>query len=314
MSGLDNLFTTYGNDYGALGAMQAGQRRGLADMSTQLGNDQKAAETARYTAQTPDSNRVLSAQARSGELGNMQGEADAAAGVPGANAQNSAQQAQLKAAQAKAAFEQLPVETQTKFHKAVQEKNSAMLNNLEQVITQTGDTRQAIASIERDYPQVTQDSGWVQAKQHFLTMPAGDVLKEIRSKKAAIASSNTYGDANFQGKMIENDSNNASHERVAQIQAGATLGAATTRAGATGNKPTTAQFIHDQFHTMYPTESAPQIAKRVLLYMKATETSQPGITPELNTNKTKLPGGMDDAPGQPAAAAKRYNPQTKRWE
>lgn len=298
-SGLDNLFTTYGNDYGALGAMQAGQRRGLADMSTRLANDQRAAETERYTAQTADSNRLMAGQARASELGNMQGEADAAAGVYGAKANKSAAEARLEAEKAQAAFKQLPMEVQAKYHKAVAEKNTAMLTNLEQVLTQTGDLNQAVAMIEQDYPEVTKDSGWAQAKQQYLRMTPDKVLQEIRTKKASFASSQTYGDPKFQGEMIKDDQNNQSRERIAKIGADASIQSAGIR-GSTETKPTTEQFVYQQLRTMYPNETDQQIAKRYMEYKTIQTKMQQGIVPELDSAVTTQKGGT----GSPGTGSK----------
>lgn len=290
-SGLDNLFTTYGNDYGALGAYQAGQRRGLADMGTRIANDQRSAELERFTAQTPDSNRLMAAQARAGELGNMQGEADAAAGVHGAVAGKTAQQARLEAERAKAAFDQLPLETQAKFHNGVREKNAAMLNNLEQVITQTGDLGQAVSLIETEYPDVVKDKGWAQAKQRYMSLTPDQVLQEIRTKKASLASSNAYGDPKFQGDMIKQDAALASAERQQKMQADASIGAARERAAATQTKPTTEQFIYSQLQALYPNAGPQELAKKYMEYKTIQEKIQQGIVPELDSRSTTVKGG-----------------------
>lgn len=290
MSGLDNLFATYGPEYGALGAMQAGQRRGLADMATQLSNERSAAETARYTAQTPDSNRVLAAQATSGELGNLQGQADQAAGVHGATAQKTVAQARLEAEKAKAAFDQLPMEIQTKFHNGVRDKTKAMLDNLEQVLTQTGDLNAAVASIESQFPGVVKDTGWAQAKQQYGRLTAQQVLQEIRAKRAKLASSDAYGNPEFQGKMIQQDALLASQERQQGVQANATLGAAQLR-GSAETKPTAEQFIYQQLRELYPKATVQELAQHYINYKTIQTKTQAGIVPELDSTVTTQKGG-----------------------
>lgn len=293
-SGLDNLFTTYGNEYGAAGAFQAGQKRGLADQTTRLANDQRSAELARYSAQTPDSNRLLAAQARSGELGNMQGEADAQAGVHGAVAGKTAAQARLEAQKAQEAFKQLPLEVQQQYHTKISQANVAMLTNLETVLSQTGNIGQAIQIIESEYPNVAKDQGWNAAKSKYGNVPVEQALNDIRQWKAKFASSQAYGNPEFQGQMIKQDAALSSAERQQQIQANATLGAARERATSAPTKPTTPQFIKEQFRAMFPNETDAQIAERALLYMKATESAKEGgIVPELNQTQRRLPGGME---------------------
>lgn len=289
-SGLDNLFATYGNDYGALGAMQAGRKRGLADMATQLSNERSAAETSRYTAQTPDSNRVMAAQATSGELGNLQGQADQAAGVHGVKADQGLAEAQLKAKQAQATLKALPLDVQKRFHTEIAAGHKALYDNLEQILTQTGDVNKAVEYIESNYPDSTKDKGWAQAKQQYKGLSVDQILKDIRAKKAKLASSDAYGDPKFQGDMIKQDALLTSQERQQGVQANATLGAAQAR-GSAETKPTTEQFVYAQLQALYPNESPQQIAKRYIEYKTIQTKMQAGIVPELDTSITTTKGG-----------------------
>lgn len=315
MSGLDNLFNATRVPYGALGGYQSGVADAVRDNKTLADTIQQRAATDRYTQETPYAVTQASNQAEKGRLDNLQGQSDEQAGVYGANSQNNMAQAQLKAAQAKAAFEQLPIETQTKFHQMVTQKNAAMLDDLEQAITQTGSTKSAISVIESDYPDVTKDSGWAAAKQQYLQLSPDQVLQEIRKKKAAIASSNAYGSPKVQGEMNIHAMDNATHENVANIMANGRIGAAEARgtSGAAGHE-TNSEAIRRLAAVI--SSDAPEEAKQAAEYelsvrAKALTTATgSNLDPALGGSKSI---GLPPRPGGRAPAAAAVDPTFQRW-
>jgi len=113
---------------------QQGAKEGM-DLRSTLANTQfQNAQTDRYTQETPSYLRKSEAGARSAELGNLQGEADLAAGVPTATAQKSYAQAQLEAKKAEAALDQLPAETRIKMYTQVNQESTGMLQSMAGVL------------------------------------------------------------------------------------------------------------------------------------------------------------------------------------
>jgi len=229
---------------GYMGGAKAG-----ADLRSSLATSgQTLAQTDRYTQETPSFLQKSRADARAAELGNMQGEADAAAGVYGAKAGVSIENAKVDALKAKQALEQMPAEHRAKYMAAIQQGNMQMLDLVEQTLTQTSDVPSTIGIIEQQYPQVTQDPSWNMEKQKVGRMAPQAALNYIREMKAKLASSDAYGDAGFQGKMIQQNAQDAAAMERTKYTADAGLRGDQIRANAAAagsTKQNAAEIVRD---------------------------------------------------------------------
>lgn len=282
---------------------------------TVANTDKARAELSRYQAETPTYLQQKQQELEKARLGNLQGQADKTAGVYGAKAQESVATSKQKALEAQQAWERLPEEHKTKMLTAVKNKNMEMLDSLETMLAQTSDVPGTIAWIEQQYPEVTKDSTWASLRQQYSKMPAQQALNFIKSTKAKLASSDFYGSAEGQGRMILEDQQQGNRMELERLRGQQGLQEASVRASAAGGtKPTTEQFIVQQLKTLYPNESEQQIAKRYIDYKTIQQRMEAGIIPELDVVTTTTKGqGTPAAPTAPAAA-KKWNPQTKRWE
>jgi len=236
-SGLDNLFTTFGQEHGALGAYQAGQRRGLADTATNLANEKLVAETQRYTGETPSYLRKSEAGARTAELANVQGEADLAAGVPDAKAGQNYQEARQKAQQAEAEFNNWPAK-----HKiALIDQTAAgveKFNNLGiQLLQFSGSTNEAIQRMAETYPDMAKDPKFTEWAQKYGGMPREQALNAFKFEMQKYASGIATTREKFQAEALAQDQEHMQDMEKQQLVGQQGIAEASIRAAGDGNKP-----------------------------------------------------------------------------
>lgn len=200
---------------------------------TVANTDKARAELSRYQAETPTYLQQKQQELEKARLGNLQGQADETAGVYGAKAQESVATSKQKALEAQQAWERLPEEHKTKMLTAVKNKNMEMLDSLETMLAQTSDVPGTIAWLEQQYPEVTKDSTWASLRQQYSKMPAQQALNFIKSTKAKLASSDFYGSAEGQGRMILEDQQQGNRMELERLRGQQGLQEAQTRADST---------------------------------------------------------------------------------
>lgn len=233
-SGLDNLFTTYGSDYGALGAYQGGQRRGLADSATRLANEQKMAETQRYTGETPSYLQKAGAQARAAELANIQPEADLAAGVPGAKAQENLMTSKQKAQEAEMTFNRAPAAEKLKYLDQTSQYVTKFNELGLQLLSTSNSTAEAIQRMVETYPDVAKDPTFKQWAQKYGNMPLDQATNEFKFTMQKYASGIATTREKFQAEALQQDQRGQQALEQGAQRAQFGLQEAQTRAAASG--------------------------------------------------------------------------------
>lgn len=284
-SGLDNLFTTYGKDYGALGAFQSGQQRGLADAAVRLSNEQKMAETQRYTGETPSYLQKSQAQARSAELGNMQGEADAQAEVYGAKSQESLATANLKAAEAKKVLDNMPAKTKVEMMDQMGQKIEKFNQLGLQLLQFSGSTGEAIQRMAEAYPDIIKDQQFAQWAKQYGNMPREQALNAFKFEMQKYASGISTTREKFQTEALQEDQKQQGRMEVGKQQGQYGLQEAQTRAASAGadRKPSSDEFLYSQIQAANPNATPAQLAQ-LFVNAKTVVTKQ---TPSL-----LVPGGV----------------------
>jgi len=305
-SGLDNLFTTYGNEYGALGAYQGGQRRGLADTTTRLTNEQKQAETQRYTGETPSYLRKGEAAARTAELANLQPEAEARLGVPEAKAGVSAKETQLKVQQAQTALDQWPLDAKLQYLDKF-EKNMAKFNETGlQLLQFSGSTGEAIQRMVEAYPEATKDAQFQQWAKKYENMPRDQALNAFKFEMQKYASGVATTRERFQTEALQEDQKQQGREKITQMQGQAGLAEAQTKAASAGGSTnaTEARLILSQQYMEALSTGDTEKANQLLWQLNAISDNAKAATP------SPIPG----FPGKPGDIIQPYTPGGSKAE
>lgn len=313
-SGLDNLFTTYGNEYGALGAYQAGQRRGLADTFTRLANEQQSAATQRYTGETPFSLQKSRADARTAELANVQEEADLRAGVPQAKSWQSMQEAQLKAKQAEQALAQMPsqakIQMMDNMAKEVESFNQLGL----QLLQFSGSTGEAIQRMAEQYPDITKDPQFKQWAKQYGNMPREKALAAFKFEMQKYASGIATTREKFQTEALQEDQKQQGRMELGAQQGRFGLQEAQQRASSTSSKPTSDQFLYEQIKAANPGLSEPELAAKFVEAKTLVTKETPSILSPTGTVTTTTrkgsagQGGAPDIRSMVEASGAKYEP------
>lgn len=255
MADLETLFQTSGLAPGYM----AGLSKGISDKELQARTAQQQAETARYSQATPFELQKLGLSNEAARLGNLSGQAKEQVGGYAAQADQELNEARQKGLQAKQAWEQLPEEHKIKMANAINQKTSQFLDTVEQVLSRTNNVPQTIATIEQQFPEISQDKGWATAKMSVQGMSPDQALSYLRQTKAKLASSNFYGSEKGQGELIVQDLKN---QGGLEQQALANQGAANTAGikSAVEKSPTMAGLLQERMSALR-TETNPEVRK-----------------------------------------------------
>jgi len=197
-------------DQGIAPGYMRGEKQGTDLASTIARTKQQGLESDRYAAETPDYLQQQGYATEKARLGNLQGQADEAAGANTAKAQ-------LEARKAQEAFKTLPLETQQKMRQMTVQKTNDLLNILEQAITTSGNTNAGIEAVTGAYPEIVNDKGWQAAIKQYQGLSPEQVLAKVKQTRHGLASSNAYADPAMQGKMIQENQDQSGRMDLAKL-------------------------------------------------------------------------------------------------
>lgn len=314
MAGLDNYLSTLKDNAGMAGGFNQGIRDRAGLDTTLAGLAQKQAELQRYTGETPSYLQKSNAQARTAELANVQGEADLAAGVPGAKAGQSMQEAQLKAKQAEQALAQMPsqakIQMMDQMAKEVESFNQLGL----QALQFSGSTQEAIQRMAEQYPDITKDPQFKQWAKQYGNMPREKALAAFKFEMQKYASGIATTREKFQTEALQED-----QKQQGRMELGAQTGQfglqeAQQRASSAAAKPTSDQFLYEQIKAANPGLSEPELAAKFVEAKTLVTKETPSIlspTGTVTTTTRKGSAGQGRAPdirSMVEASGAKYEP------
>ena len=182
-----------------------GEREGADLRSLTASTNLTNLQSDRYAQETPSYLRKGEAAARTAELANVQGEADLAAGVPGAKAELSAKETQLKAQQAQTALDQWPASAKLQYvdqlGKRIDKFNEVGLQLL-QFSGSTGEAIQRMAEVE---PEMTKDAQFKQWAAQYKDMPRDQALNAFKFEMQKYSSGIATTREKFQAEALAQD-------------------------------------------------------------------------------------------------------------
>lgn len=329
MAGLDTLGDFYKTSGLAPGYVDA-VKQGASLNSTIATTAQTQAQTDRYTQETPSFLRTSEATARKGELGNMQGEADAAAGMPGLNAESARLKKQVEVKQAQKAWDDWDPNLKAQAVEEGRKQTGELINIAMEGFRSTG-TIVGAANAQAQYVQANAhklppgeadkilasiEAGRVKADQKYRNNPQAfydDMMKQAQT----LANSKASLDPKVIGQRFQDE---AHMDRVIEQNKG-TLAAAGVRAeggGAEKNENTTvairrlAAIIASPNTTEQEKAAAEYELQAHLRFGQQRESS--ALSPKFNSSKDKLlparPGTQVTSPSA-GGVINLDEPQTK---
>lgn len=314
MAGLDNYLSTLKDNAGMAGGFNQGIRDRAGRDTTLAGLAQKQAELQRYTGETPSYLQKSNAQARTAELANVQGEADLAAGVPGAKAGQSMQEAQLKAKQAEQALKQMPAQAKLQMMDQMAKEVESFNQLGLQALQFSGSTGEAIQRMAEQYPDITKDPQFTQWAKQYGNMPRDKALAAFKFEMQKYASGISTTREKFQTEALQED-----QKQQGRMELGAQTGQfglqeAQQRASSTSSKPTSDQFLYEQIKAANPGMSEPELANAFVQARTITTKETPSIlspTGTVTTTTRKGSAGQGSAPdirSMVEASGAKYEP------
>jgi len=283
-------------DQGIAPGYMRGEKQGTDLASTIARTKQQGLESDRYAASTPDYLKQQGYETEKARLGNLQGQADEAAGANTAKAQ-------LEARKAQEAFKTLPLETQQKMRTMTIQKSHDLLNIMEQAISTSGSTQAGIEAVTTAYPDIVSDKGWQAAIKQYQGLSPEQVLAKVKQTRHGLASSNAYSDPGTQGKMIQENQdqsgrmdlanlNNAARLREAELQTDSNERSAGIRAANSGGSTNATEAmlaIMDQMDAAAAAGDTATVEKlqwRLNQLNKASTTTESGLLGPKTKEKT----------------------------
>lgn len=279
--GLNALAATMAKD-----PYQEGQIREAGLRGTLASTAQTQAQTARTQGLTPY-------EVEAARLGNLQGQADEAAGVQGAKSEQSLWEAKQKARQAQQAWEQLPEEHKVKMLTLTKQKSTAVIKGALTEVMKTGDTMAAVRFIEQNLPEAAQDKGWQQAIQQFQSLSPDQAIAKMNDSLARLASSDVMSDPKQQGEMISAEQKHGYDMELERLRGDNQFRTAQTKPPAADNL-TNPELIA-QWMGIYQDENQPpavrEKARQALDYLAKAgiQTKEGLLSPQTTIKETALP-------------------------
>lgn len=295
MAGLENYLSTLKDNAGMAGGYQQGLRDRTAQDTSLATLAQRQAETQRYTGETPSYLQKAGAQARTAELANVQGEADLAAGVPGAKAGQSLSEAKLSAQKAQEGFKQLPRETQIKLIQDTSKESVALLEALETTLVTTGSTQATLKKMLELKPELASDPNWSQALAQYAKLSPTQLRGELAGKRQLLASSANLSDPATQKAYGLEDLQQQGRMELGRQAGQFGVQEAQQRASSAASKPTSDQFLYEQIKAANPGLSEPELAAKFVEAKTLVTKETPSIlSPTGTVTTTTRKGGATE--------------------
>lgn len=290
---------------------------------TVANTDKARAELSRYQAETPTYLQQKQQELEKARLGNLPGQAQEQADVYNLQAKSSAEEAKLTAQKAEEARRQLGPAKTLQMLTEIEAEQGKVLDVAARLLQTYPTADQALSVFVQQFPQYTKDPQFNAIAQRLRGLPADKAFSELTMWRNKIASGLATAKAEQQAELQKLDLQGQNQKEVAQIQSQAGIEAAGVRAGAGGAKTSMADIYtkYLQQYTTSPQGSPEREEARLILNMlkggsTTIEESGLGLPPDRKIKESLPADKPKDNPAAPAApaAAKKWNPQTKRWE
>lgn len=277
---------------------------------------QTLAQTDRYTQETPSYLQKSRADARSAELGNLQGEADLAAGVPGAKAQESLMSARQKAQQAEAEFKNWPAKHKLQLMDQMGQQVDKFNQVGLQLLQFSGSTGEAIQQMAQAYPDITKDPQFTQWAKQYGNMPKEQALAAFKFEMQKYASGIATTREKFQAEALQEDQKGqqALEQGAQRGQYGIAEAQVRADTTAAGKKPSADEFLYSQIQAANPGATPAQLAQLFVdaktLVTKETPSliSPTGIATTTTRKGTQGTTPSSDIKSLVEASGARYEP------
>ena len=243
MAGLENYLSSLKDNAGIAGGFNQGIRDRVGLDTTLAGLEQKKAELQRYTGETPSFLRKSEAGARTAELANVQSDADVAAGVPDAKAQESLMTARQKAAEAKKVLDGMDAKTKLEMMDQMSQKVEKFNQLGLQLLQFSGSTGEAIQRMAEAYPDITKDTQFTQWAKQYGNMPREQALNAFKFEMQKYASGISTTREKFQTEALQEDQKQQGRMELGQQTGQFGMAEAQTRTAATGANESNSEAI-----------------------------------------------------------------------
>jgi hypothetical protein len=311
--GLDTLGQNFA-EQGLMPGYLRGQAQGATVGKSLADTAQTQAQTNRYTAQTADSNAQMGYKTEADRLGNLPGKAGEAVGLPAAQAQTSLDQAKLSAAQAKAKYEQLPIDVQNELHDKIHKQSMSFMTQARDMLISGTPVQKTFDWMLQQYPQMANDPQAIQLMGQYKNANPQTAAGEITQIMNRMAYAGATAAPEQQGKLQVHDIDNTSAEKIAAGHDAATL--ERTNAMVTGRaqgKPTADQFLYEKYKAANPDLSEGDLAAGYLDWKTTTIKKNPSLLSDsgyTEATTSRPPAGK----GNPSTnASKTIHIPTEDW-
>ena len=315
MAGLENYLSSLKDNAGIAGGFNQGIRDRAGLDTTLAGLEQKKAELQRYTGETPSYLQRSNATARTAELANVQSEADVAAGVPAAKAQESLMTAQQKAAEAKKVLDGMGAKTKLEMMDQMSQKVEKFNQLGLQLLQFSGSTEEAIQRMAEAYPEITKDPQFTQWVKQYGNMPREKALSAFKFEMQKYASGIATTREKFQTEALQEDQKQQGRMALGEQTGRFGLQEAQSRASTAGSKPTSDQFLYEQIKAANPGLSEPELAAKFVDAKTLVTKETPSILSPTGTAVTTTRKGgatgttqANDIKSMVEASGAKYEP------
>ena len=287
--GLAKVFASEGIAPGAMRGYNEGVQQGGTLANTAF----RKAETDRYLAQTPDSNRLLSAQAEAGRLGNLQGQANEQVGLYDTNAQAESYKKKMEAQKAKELWDNLEPDKKAEAQKQARAMSNDMVNVAIENFSRTGRIVDAF-NAQAQYIQANAhklpkgeaermlaeiEKGLVAADRKYRNNPQA-WLVDAKKQQEALTQSALAQDPKHAGTMEQQAAQDAEAFKRTKYTADAGVRSsqisAESRAQET-KKMNADEVLLSQIKAANPSWSDSQVAQKFVEIKTTTSTTEPSI-------------------------------------